>query len=274
MVGENICHQERKLSVEVVTVSLEENGTQANFTHQRSIPVPEKLSSLFTRFDVLQLDKDHVVLSGNWSTKTFLVVDWKCDKMAIYRSSNYWRVFHWRLLDSKLFIVHDDGQLDIIDVQQLLNPDSLISPTKKIMTLPNYRSIRFIHQDTNVFSILVIAQANDGNLPGAPIISHFQVSLDADGKFSLRRGHFDGLLFALETQLYLGSMGIISKEASEEATIWSIGETKSLSRVSLCLPNLSEQMEFVDLDLQSGMIALKGSHGASRTPKINLYWIL
>jgi hypothetical protein len=61
--------------------------TTTTFTHLKSLSIPEEISRLFLRFDVLQIDGDYIVISGNWSTKAFLLIDWKRELMAIHRCS-------------------------------------------------------------------------------------------------------------------------------------------------------------------------------------------
>jgi hypothetical protein len=86
-----ITTEHRVWSVSLIIASFgisDETGMSiTTFTHLKTLPIPEDIGSLFTRFDVLQIDGDHIVISGNWSSKAFLLIDWKQELMAIYRCS-------------------------------------------------------------------------------------------------------------------------------------------------------------------------------------------
>lgn len=174
----------------------------------------------------------------------------------------------------KLFIVYDDRQIDVIDIPQILVPDTDGIEVKnflQVTALPTYASVRFLHHTSHTFSILVVTDPND--MDGAVVISHTQMILNVDGTVSLESGPFDELSFPQGSRIYVGSSRVVCKRATGELAAWSAKEGDVFCEVSLNLTK--SHMEILDVDLDIGLIALKeGGDGILRTPQIKAYWIV
>jgi hypothetical protein len=180
------------------------------------------------------------------------------------------------MIASKLFIVYDDCQVDVIDVPPHLEPDTgstVIQDFFQVVTLPRYTNIQFLYQGSKSFSILVVTDLKDDNTAETPVISHTEMILDVEEPVLRRPGSFDGLSFPEGSRAAVSSSGIACKGAKEELAVWSMKEGGTFCEVPLNIAGCL--IEILDVDLEIGMIAVKeGSYGTLHTPQIKVYWIL
>lgn len=62
-------------------------GVKAEFSTFKTIRVPTDLAKPFSRFDVGQIEGPYIVLSGNWVSRHFLLIDWRSEIMVIHSCS-------------------------------------------------------------------------------------------------------------------------------------------------------------------------------------------
>ncbi|KAG8755955.1 hypothetical protein FRC14_003503 [Serendipita sp. 396] len=176
--------------IDILSVSLDytvEGEATARFQPLKQLRVPSTLEG--TNYNVLQINKCYLILSGGWSSKAFIVGDWRTETFIIHRCPKMFRTFSWRLVDSRLFVIYDDAEVSVVYIPSLITSVDDIGDHQhsfQFLPVPHAREISFVQQDSESVLVATINIKRGCGDDGGSISTFSTMSLDLKQEYRVK----------------------------------------------------------------------------------------
>lgn len=270
-----------KIEFMSVTFLQEQNDpVKTSFGSLKCITLPPAVSRQFTRFDMLLMEDQYVVLSGDWGSRKFIFIDWRLEHVVVQSFPQLWRTFSWEISDGRIIIICDSLEIKVINVRQALSmydKESVLEPSTAC-TLSRYRSVHFAKGDYGQVSAIALCVPNNQAGLGIFQISSTLIQGQND-TVATSPGVHDGTLLdrCLANQhtsaipLYIGST-LAFQIDDHHIALKSHQKRRNASEMRLGLTGLHlNAILAVDEDI--GMIAVKEMDNIGRA-QIRIYWVI
>ncbi|PVG00798.1 hypothetical protein CPB86DRAFT_173379 [Serendipita vermifera] len=275
--------EDEKLVWKVVIVHvrftrLNASTTEAQFSLHKSITLLSNLTQKCSNFNYLQLEGDYIAMSGSWSSRRFLLINWRKEQMTELVCPKLWRTFDWKLINSAILVAYDDGEICWIDVPSrftVTNP-AHIQGALSLLQMDKWKEIRFDRHDQTTVALTINSFSNS--------ILHSLVSVTEGDSFSSDSGTFDNaslqdlpinLLGASPVRCF-GNMWV-ALEGSKTMSFWT-AQNQLWKKYKNDLELERPVSQVLSIDEEIGMIVVRDweENTAQNIPSsvpICVYWV-
>ncbi|KAG8822595.1 hypothetical protein FRC17_009506 [Serendipita sp. 399] len=247
----------------------------ATFQLVKQFSLPSTILQGISCFNVLQMENNYLVVSSGWSSKAFVVAEWNEGKFVVHRCLKAYKTFAWRLLDSRLFIVFDDGDVSVVSIPLLFASMDTTNERTSVIQLPLIPvtgEVSFIRQDWKNTLVIMLNKKKGGcNESSRSTLSNANAYFDSEAGIEFTSGvcRIPGQMqndLDRHIMLHRGQWSMVMEDL-RMMRFWILRPDRTYRsiRIRLAQPVVS----VVEFDGQIGMLAVKEDDSALR-----IYWVV